>query len=150
MARMGWHVAKHCHLALRIQVQSSHENVKAKRSGHNRLILALQLPADCKLWCVSLCLMSLVIFLNPGDFYTHSSSTMPQERGNPHRRSAWHTHAAHRQRRQNKGEALWGYVLYRGSSLHGCGLKKDLCSNGAPHRHRSHGQRRGQRRSREG
>jgi hypothetical protein len=90
----------------RSQVQPSHKNVKAKRSGRSRLTLSLQLPADCKLWCISLCILSLVIFLSPGEFYTHSSSTMPRERGKPRRGSAWHTHAAHRQRRQHMERAL--------------------------------------------
>jgi hypothetical protein len=87
-------------------VQLSHKNVKAKRSGHSRLTLSLQLPADCKLWCISLCILSLVIFLSIGEFYTDSSSTMPQERGKTHHGSAWHTHGAHRQRRQHMERAL--------------------------------------------
>jgi hypothetical protein len=87
-------------------VQLSHKNVKAKRSGRSRLTLSLQLPVDCKLWCISLCIMSLVIVLSIGEFYTHSSSTMPQERGKTHRGSAWHTHGAHRQRRQHMERAL--------------------------------------------
>jgi hypothetical protein len=78
------------------QVQPSHKKMKAKRSGRSRLILALKLPADCKLWCVFLGVLS----------YTHSSSTMPRERGKPRRGSAWHTHAAHRQRRQHMERAL--------------------------------------------
>jgi hypothetical protein len=90
----------------RILVQLSHKNVKAKRSGRSRLTLSLQLPADCKLWCISLCILSLGIFLSIGEFYTHSSSTMPQERGKTHRGSAWHTHGAHRQRRQHMERAL--------------------------------------------
>jgi hypothetical protein len=90
----------------RILVQLSHKHVKEKRPGYSQLTLSLQLPADCKLWCISLCILSLVIFLRIREFYTHSSSTMPQERGKTHRGSAWHTHGAHRQRRQHMERAL--------------------------------------------
>jgi hypothetical protein len=88
------------------QVQSSHKNVKAKRSGRSWLILALQLPDKYKLWCVSLCILSLGIFHIPSEFCTHSSSTMPRERRKPRRGSTWHTHAAHCQRRQHMERAL--------------------------------------------
>jgi hypothetical protein len=73
----------------RSQVQLSHENMKARSPGHSWFILALNLPADCKLWCVCICIPS-----NPGVSSIHSSSTMPRERGKPRRGSAWHTHAA--------------------------------------------------------
>ena len=43
---------------------------------------------------------------NLGEYYSQASSTMPRERGKPHHGSAWHTHAAHRQRRQHMERAL--------------------------------------------
>jgi hypothetical protein len=89
---------------LRGQEQPSHKIVKAKRHGHIRLILALQFSADCELWCVFLCILQNSP--SPGEFDTHSCSTMPRERGKPRRGSAWYTHAAQRQRRQHMERAL--------------------------------------------
>jgi hypothetical protein len=79
----------------------SHENMKARKPGHSWFILVLNLPADCELWCILICISPTLEVPS-----IHSSSAMPRERGKPRRGSAWHTHTAHRQRRQHFERAL--------------------------------------------
>jgi hypothetical protein len=82
-------------------VMSSHENLKVRKSGQSWLIFVLDLPAGWELWCSLLCIST-----TPEVPSIHPSSAMTRERGKPRRGSAWYTHKAQRQRRQNFERAL--------------------------------------------
>jgi hypothetical protein len=78
----------------RSHAMPSHENLKVRMPGQSWFIFVLDLPAGWELWCSFLCIS------------IHPSSTMTRKRGKPRRGSAWYTHKAQRQRRQNLEHAL--------------------------------------------
>jgi hypothetical protein len=76
--------------------------------GLNWSALASALPFVWKLWCsfVSLSPWFTLISLHPHGIVIYSLATMTRKRGKPRRGSAWYTHKAQRQRKENMGQAL--------------------------------------------